>query len=138
MTLSIGPGAVVVDASVAIEVLRGDEEWLARWAGWVETDTLILAPAHFPVEVANGLLRGLRLSPAAVTNRLDLLARAGFETTDRGIDGLRSSIILADRHVLTVYDAAYLDLALDTDAELATLDTALRKAAEAEGVPAPG
>jgi predicted nucleic acid-binding protein len=36
---------------------------------------------------------------------------------------------------LTVYDAAYLDLAIDVDGELATLDRALRAAAEAEGVP---
>lgn len=32
------------------------------------------------------------------------------------------------------YDAAYLDLALDVEGEVATLDSALRKASEAEGV----
>jgi len=41
---------------------------------------------------------------------------------------------LADRHRLTVYDALYLELAADVDAELATLDRDLTRAARAEGV----
>jgi predicted nucleic acid-binding protein len=136
MTFSGGGAAVVVDASAAIEVLQGSGELLGLWANWIETDTLILAPAHFPVEVANALSRGLRMPPEVVSRRLELLYRAGFETVDRGLDGLLSSVGLASRHGLTVYDAAYLDLAIDTDAELATLDVALSRAATAEGVPA--
>lgn len=42
---------------------------------------------------------------------------------------------LASRHRLTVYDAAYLELARRRDVPLAALDTDLRKAALAEGVP---
>ena len=42
---------------------------------------------------------------------------------------------LATRHRLTVYDAAYLELAQRTGLPLATLDQGLRKAAQAEGVP---
>jgi len=41
---------------------------------------------------------------------------------------------LADRHGLTVYDAAYLDLALREGLPLASLDKALCKAAENSGV----
>jgi len=41
---------------------------------------------------------------------------------------------LCRRHGLTVYDALYLDLALREDAELATLDAALARAARTEGV----
>ena len=48
-----------------------------------------------------------------------------------GLEGLE----LADRHRLSVYDAIYLDLALDVEAELATLDRDLARAAAAEGVP---
>lgn len=66
---------------------------------------------------------------------LGRLFRTGFQVADRGLGGLEGSVELADRHGLTVYDAAYLDLALDVDGELATLDGELRKAAEAEGVP---
>lgn len=41
---------------------------------------------------------------------------------------------LARRHGLTVYDAAYLELALRDGLDLATLDTELAAAARAEGV----
>ena len=41
---------------------------------------------------------------------------------------------LADLHKLTIYDAAYLELALRLTLPLATLDRDLRKAAQAEGV----
>jgi len=41
---------------------------------------------------------------------------------------------LADRHGLTVYDAAYLDLALREGLPLASLDKALCKAAGNSGV----
>lgn len=43
---------------------------------------------------------------------------------------------LARRHGLTVYDAAYLELALRLRLPLATFDTALARAAEAEEVAA--
>ncbi|MBN8925690.1 MAG: type II toxin-antitoxin system VapC family toxin [Rhodospirillales bacterium] len=42
---------------------------------------------------------------------------------------------LARQHRLTVYDAAYLELAQREGLTLATLDTALRQAASAVGVP---
>ena len=41
---------------------------------------------------------------------------------------------LANRHKLTVYDAAYLELAQRRGLPLATLDKDLRQAAKAEGV----
>lgn len=44
------------------------------------------------------------------------------------------TVRLASRHKLTVYDAAYLELALRRGLPLATLDTDLRAAAAAEGV----
>lgn len=44
-------------------------------------------------------------------------------------------LTFARRHRLTVYDAAYLELAFRTGLELATLDTALATAAQAENVP---
>jgi predicted nucleic acid-binding protein len=41
---------------------------------------------------------------------------------------------LAERHKLTVYDAAYLELAQRRGLPLATLDSELRDAANTEGV----
>jgi predicted nucleic acid-binding protein len=116
-------------------LLNGDETWLERWRTWTEADAMILAPAHFPVEVANALLRGARLTAIDASARLERLWASGVETADRGLPGLLGAIELAERHRLTVYDALYLDLALDVDAELATLDRDLTAAAASEGVP---
>lgn len=52
-------------------------------------------------------------------------------TDPRSYDGV---FAVADRHGLTVYDAAYLDLALREGLPLASLDTALRNAAAKSGV----
>ena len=138
MSFGALPSAVVIDASAAMAFLGGDEAWVARWHSWTDDDALILAPAHFSVECANALLRGARLGALDASARLERLYGTGIETADRGLPGLLGAIELADRHRLTVYDALYLDLALDIDAELATLDQDLAAAAAAEGVAVTG
>jgi len=115
-------------------VLRGEPLWTARWQEWLGGDALILAPAHFAAEVANALLRSAKLPARDVDMRLDLLGRLHVEVADRGLPGIRVAVRLADQHGLSVYDAAYLELAIDVDGELATLDRALANAAATEGV----
>lgn len=66
--------------------------------------------------------------------RLERLCATGVETADRGLPGLLGAVELADRHRLTVYDALCLDLAVDVDGELATLDRDLARAAASEGL----
>lgn len=134
MTFVIGQPAVVVDASVAVELLQGDDGWHHRWSAWAETETMMLTPPNFPFEVANALLRGLGLEPDVAIERLDHLYRTGFEPADRGPAGIMATLRLAGRHGLTVYDAAYLELAIDIDGHLATLDRDLAAAAIAEGI----
>jgi len=124
--------AVVIDASAAMALLSGDERWLERWQAWVELDAMLLAPAHFPVEVANALLRGAGLGAVDTAARLERLDAMRVETADRGLPGLLGAVELAERHRLTVYNALYLDLALDVDAQLATLDRDLAAAATSE------
>jgi len=126
--------AVVVDASVAVDLLLGDAAWAGRWTDWAEADVMVLAPAHFGAETANALLRSVQLPAAEVASALHRLARAGVEVVDRQLPGMLEAIGLADQHGLTVYDALYLQLALDVGGELATLDANLARAAEAEGV----
>ena len=129
-----GLTAVVVDASVAVPFLDRREPWPARWQAWAERGTMLLAPAHFRAEVANGLLRGTLLTPPEVPIRLELLITSGVDIADRGWDGVMEAIELATRHRLTVYDVLYLQLAIDIEAPLATLDRALAAAARDEGV----
>lgn len=134
MTFSVGTPVVVVDASAAMAFLAGDPTWIDRVRRWAEADAMLLVPAHFPVEVANALVRGTRASTSDAAARLERLFAAGFETAERGLPGLLGGVELAERHGLTVYDSLYLDLALDVDGELATLDRDLMAAAVAEGV----
>jgi predicted nucleic acid-binding protein len=100
----------------------------------MNADAILLAPPHFPVEVANALLRGAGLPALDAAARLERLHASGVETADRGLPGLLGAVELAERHQLTVYDALYLDLALDIEAELATLDRDLAAAAKSEGL----
>lgn len=134
MTFSLGQQSVVIDASAAMALLAGEDSWLDRWRGWIDAETMILAPPHFPVEVANALLRGARLQALEAATRLERLFASGVETADRGLPGLLGAVELASRHRLTVHDALYLDLAVDVDAELATLDRDLAAAAASEGL----
>lgn len=134
MTFGRYPSPVVVDASAAVERLDENPVWRETFRQWAADDRMLLAPAHFMPEVANGQLVRRRLPAAAVSRRLERLLAAGIEIADRGLIGLLEAIDLADKHRLTVYDALYLQLAIDVEGELATEDGALRAAAEAEGV----
>jgi predicted nucleic acid-binding protein len=134
VTISRAQRAVVPDASVAVRFVLGDPTWIAAWRDWTTSSALVLVPAHFGHEVANALVRGARIGSQATGAALERVLRTGFEVADRGLTGLVESVRLADQHGLTVYDAAYLDLAIDVDGELATLDGDLIAAAEAEGI----
>jgi predicted nucleic acid-binding protein len=97
-----------------------------------------VAPAHWPLEVANGL------RSAAASGRIDerSLRRAHEIVATLPIDlrpvdtptALRLTE-LALRLGLTVYDAAYLDLAGVLGVGLATLDERLAAACRTVGVP---
>lgn len=135
MTFVVEPAPVVVDASVVVALVREEEPAIERaWLGWFEEGRQVFAPPLIWSEVANALLRGRRLPATVVASLLEELEASGLEVADRGPVGVRASLDLADRHGLTVYDASYLWLAIDLDAELATTDRALVRAARAEEV----
>jgi len=135
MTLRSAVPAVVVDASAMVEMLTGDLTWQHRFASWQDAGALILAPPHFRLETTNALLRSVRLEPTDVVGRVRTMFAAGVDIADRGLSSIFDAVELAERHGLTIYDAAYLSLVLDVDGELATQDGALIAAARAEGVP---
>ncbi len=124
---------LVVDASFAIEALDGSPAAVELLLATTSDYGMKLVPAHFWLETANALVH-TRASEAQMVRDLTLLGEAGVETADRGLVAVTDAIGLARRHRLTTYDAAYLQLALDVDGELATYDRALAKAAEVEGV----
>lgn len=95
-----------------------------------------LVPAHWDVEVLNGLRsaeRRGRLSAAALTTAVHGITLLPIDRHPRAVDGLRLTD-LARRHSLSAYDAAYLDLAMDAALPLATMDIDLASAAVAAGL----
>jgi len=129
----------VVDSSVALAWCFEDEQTqpimdlLDRVAV-----TGAVAPSLWPLEALNGLLMAER------RKRLDSKLRqrlAGFlrglpvtldmETADQAWTATNR---LAERHRLTLYDAAYLELAQRRRLPLATLDEDLIKAGKALGM----
>ena len=97
-------------------------------------------PALWRLEVANVLEIGVRRGAVhdsafrdATLADLALLPIRLDSETDQHAWGATAR--LATRHGLTLYDAAYLELARRKDTPIATLDRELRAAAAAEGVP---
>jgi len=134
VTFLHAPRAVVVDASCTVEMLGDEDRWVDRFARWIVAGAQLLAPGHYRLEVANALLKGRRLDPMVAMDGVRRLFAIGIGLSKDDPDALASTIEIAVRHGLTVYDAAYVQLALELDAELATQDKAMARAARAEGV----
>lgn len=112
---------------------------LARTTLGAIGDGTCIVPAHWILEVTNGLLLAERRGRLRVNEHAEILERIEYlpiridpETCTRG---WRDIPALAARLRLTTYDAAYLELALRMDAPLATLDQTLARAAREAGVP---
>ena len=95
----------------------------------------IVVPPHFMIECANGLVMAKRLKRVSAEDMQTKISQ--WQEVPLEVD-YRSDIMqivkLAETHGLTIYDAAYLELALRRKAKLATLDAALVKAAKKEKV----
>ncbi len=126
----------VLDASVTAVWALSDEASGAAESAFrrLHSDTAVV-PAHWWFEVRNTLIvseRRRRLSEAETSSFLSVLA---YLPIDRDLTPDESAVLrLARAHKLTVYDAAYLELAARHGIPLATLDTDLARAAHAEGI----
>jgi predicted nucleic acid-binding protein len=124
----------VLDASVVLTWCFPDENaaMAQRVAEMFKHGDTAIAPSFWPHEVLNALLLGekrKRISKELVRSFLDDLATLPvvLERCPAGIifDRIQQ---LSREHGLTAYDAAYLDLALNSRLPLATLDEDLRRA----------
>jgi predicted nucleic acid-binding protein len=130
----------IVDASAALAWCFEDEasSWTDGLLERLRHGDRIVVPAHWPAEVSNGLLVALRrkrVRPGQPALILDEFARLPIET-EPALTALQAKTILAlsEKHSLTVYDAAYLELAQRRNLPLGTLDDDLRKAGQVEGI----
>ncbi len=130
----------VLDSSLAIAFLLEDEST-------PETDDVLdslgedsqaFTPALWRWETGNALIvaqRRKRITQADVhryVTALDTLPIAVDENSWHA--AWNATLLLAQKHQLSIYDAAYLELSVRRGVHLASLDTELRKAAKAEGV----
>jgi len=130
----------VVDSSIALTWCFEDEATQAADALLVRlTNEGAHAPSLWPLEVLNVLVmaqRRGRITSEARQDRLALLHALPITLdTETAEQAWTITNRLAERHGLTLYDAAYLELAQRFGLPLATLDTDLRAAANAVGVP---
>jgi len=130
----------VVDSSVALTWCFEDEATPTADALLVRlTKDGAHAPSLWPMEVLNALLmaqRRGRITPEARQDRIAFLHALPITLdTETAAQAWTTTNRLAERYDLTLYDAAYLELAQRLGLPLATLDTDLRKAANAVGVP---
>jgi predicted nucleic acid-binding protein len=131
---------LVLDSSATLGWIYPDEandetirifEQVAMSSAWV--------PSIWRLEIANSLQIGVRSGRIDTAFRdtalsdLEALGISIDSDTDRF--AWTATLQLADRFRLTLYDAAYLELAQRRSLPLATLDRALRAAAPVLGVP---
>jgi predicted nucleic acid-binding protein len=130
--------ALVLDASVVLAVvLQEANRDLAVPIMALVVDDGAAVPAIWHLEVGNALLSAERRGTILAANRETALRDlfrlpidVDQETASRA---WRDTLILAERHRLTLYDAAYLELSARRSLPLATFDAALRRAATAAG-----
>jgi predicted nucleic acid-binding protein len=129
----------VVDASITLAWCFDDE---ATTATETVLERLVLeggvAPAHWPLEVANGLRfagSSGRVTDDAISKAREIVRQLPVEIRPVETPTVLSLIEPARRHDLTAYDAAYLGLAEALGLGVATLDQRLAAACRTVGVP---
>jgi len=131
--------SVVLDASLALALVLPDEKsgGIERLLEESERESIeLLTASHWTLELANGLLqagRRKRISAADRVTAFDLLTGLPV-AIHPGELSAATLFTLADREGLSIYDTAYLALALEQKAMLATADKALAAAARRNGV----
>lgn len=129
----------VLDSSVALAWCFEDETSPAadRVLDLLESGEAIV-PVIWPAEVGNALLAGerrKRITAAGVSRSLALLRSLSIRpTADDARAEVDDWVALARSQKLSVYDAAYLAVAIREGMPLATLDHALARAAREMGV----
>jgi predicted nucleic acid-binding protein len=129
----------VLDASVALAWHFEDEDSVrAELASERSYEDVVVVPQHWFLEVTSALLKSERRRRAAPEEVDRFVGR--LRTMDVEVDVLAPDdafdmlLPLARTHRLSVYDAAYLELARRRGIALATLDGFLAAAARAAGV----
>jgi predicted nucleic acid-binding protein len=126
---------IVVDASFFVALLLNEPRQTAKDKVWdiLETD-FALVPAHWPNEVANALRRAVRTKRLARPDIEPTVSRLlAFDirfAVPPKVEDITNLVEDALRFDLSVYDLQYIRLAQTHRVALATMDGAMRSAAQ--------
>jgi len=132
--------ALVLDASTILGLVLKDEHSssTAKLIEALEKRSAVYVPTHWWIEVVNGLLmaeRRKRLSGEELPEAIDYIREFPMIVDDQTATRCEGdTLVLARRYKLTIYDTAYLELAMRRKSKLATIDKALARAAADAGV----
>ena len=116
------------------EATAASEELLQR----ASRREVLHVPSLWPWEVMNAVavsVRRQRVTPERARQFFEQLSAFNFRIASApSVKAFAELSVLAARHQLTAYDAAYLGLALQLALPLATLDEDLKNAALADGL----
>lgn len=130
----------VPDASAVLAWFFEDEtsQWADELVVRLKSGDSAVVPMHWSIEVANAFLMAMRrgrISKEKMTEFLADLIALPIRLDAVGKEATFTQVLAcAERYGLTVYDAAYLELAMRERIPLATLDKALSAAALKAGV----
>jgi predicted nucleic acid-binding protein len=120
---------IVLDASVVLKWIFENEEGSDRALRYrdmhVAGEQPIAVPDLFFYEVGNVLLTRTKLDPTAVSEAFGMLWSFDLEVCDLGFDEFSSAIRISRRYGITMYDAAYVELARRLRCDLVTADKRL-------------
>ena len=129
---------LIVDASVALfwNIASQSTPLTEEAAAEIQRSGGVV-PFHFQLEMCNALWvleRRGKLSASDANETIDNIAMLDLEVDELAMHKIGETVLpLARLYRLTLYDAAYLELALRTDLPLATRDEALAAAAKKAG-----
>jgi predicted nucleic acid-binding protein len=131
--------SLVIDASLTLSWYFEDERTSEADAVLDQlTETGAVVPVLWHLEVANGFqmaIRRKRIDTHFRDRAIRQLAILPITVdTETGASAWTTTLALADRFELTIYDACYLELAQRREMPLATLDQDLRDAGRALGL----
>ncbi|HEV7878400.1 type II toxin-antitoxin system VapC family toxin [Bradyrhizobium sp.] len=127
---------IVLDASITVTWLL-DEPSASDLESVLSTERIIV-PSHWTVEVGHAILKALRRNTirqeqlVGIASDLDGLSISIQPPID--VAAIVPLLNFAWEHGLTMYDAGYVQLALNRTAKLATLDKAMGQTAAKLGI----
>lgn len=126
---------IVIDASATL-AWAFDEDGLQAVLRPVLLEHQLTAPALWTLELANSLVVKQRRGVFDESQLQEIMAALGGlgVSTEPTHATLPELVRLAQLHTLSSYDAAYLDLAIETARPLLTTDRPMARAARAAGV----